>query len=418
MVAAANSHQDGSIEYKSDMPTASRRAMLACLLSAGVTATIVAPSRLLAGVSDDLWSGLPDNTAWDSFDMATGDTLLVTASLRGTSVAAILDSGSATSIISASLAARLGLASVEERTIRGMSGRANSKIIHNVTVTIGRQPRLLPVLFIADLDAASAAFGRPIDLVLGQDVLAGRCLALDFAKSRYAFGDRFAGGSDWVFTPFARGANRELLVSASIAGLAPEPLMVDLGSTTALMLSHDYADRNGLLTGKAQSSAMLGGVDGKRLATTFMVNRTDIAGLGIYTIPALAVSNWLSTSAIGNIGLPLLAEFDVVLDFAAGRLWLHTLAARHRPVMLEDHSGLGLAASNNALTVVHVAEGSPAARDNWMIGDRIVAIDGQPVDTSYTQGALWRWRFGDVGRRVKLTIDGGAIREIQLADYY
>lgn len=394
--------------------------MLVGLLSGSALAMAATPSRLLAmtAPSGGLWNGLAPDADWDRFEMATGDTLVVRAKVGGIATAAILDSGSAASLISASLAARLGLDGAEQRTIRGLGGRAPARIVRDLDVVIGRQARHLALAYVADLDTASAAFGRPIDLILGQDILAGRCLALDFANARYALAERFAGGPDWAFAPLGHGSNRELLVHASIAGLDPAPLVVDLGSSTALMLSRDYTDQHGLLEGKPHSTAVLGGVGGKRLATTFMVDRTEVAGLGVDVIPALAVADWLSASTVGNIGLPLLAQFDVVLDFAAGRLWLHALAPSRRPAMLEDHSGFGLAASTDALTVVHVAAGSPAARDGWVIGDRIVAVDGRAIDNTYTQGALWRWRFGPVGRHVKLTVDGGAVREIRLADYY
>lgn len=378
------------------------------------------PSRLLAMTAHQggLWSGLPPDAAWNSFEMATGDTLLVRAHVKGIATAAILDSGSAASIISASLAAKLGLESAEQRTVRGLSGRAPARIVRGLDVEIDGQSRRLAMAYIVDLDSASAALGRPIDLVLGEDVFADRYLVLDFANNRYALAEGFAGGPGWAFAPMGHGSNRELLVYASIAGLDPAPLMVDLGSNTALMLSRDYADRHGLLEGKPHSTTVLGGVEGERLATSFMADRAQLGGLEVDAIPALAVNDWLSGSTVGNIGLPLLAQFDVVLDFKVGRLWLHMLPVGRRPAMLKDHSGLSLMASAHALTVVHVALGSPAARSGWAIGDRIVAIDGKPADMTYTTGTLWQWRFGPVGRRVKLTIDGGGVREIQLADYY
>lgn len=408
------------MKRNSAVSTVQRRAMLAGLLSGSALAMAAMPSRLLAMTTPrgGLWSGLPPNPAWNSFELATGDTLLVRAHIGGIATAAIVDSGSAASIISASLAARLGLEGTEQRTIRGLSGRAPARIVRALDVVIGGQSHHLATAYIVDLDTASAALGRTIDLVLGADVFAGRYLALDFANSRYALAESFAGGPDWTFAPMGHGRNRELLVYASIAGLDPVPLMVDLGSNTALILSRDYADRHGLLEGKPRSTTVLGGVEGKRTATTFMVDRAEMAGLVIDAIPTLAVDDWLSGSTVGNIGLPLLAQFDVVLDFAIGRLWLHVLAAGRRPAMFKDRSGLSLMASAHALTVVHVAPGSPAARSGWAIGDRIIAIDGRPADMTYTRGTLWRWRFGPVGRRVKLTVEGAAVREIRLADYY
>ncbi|WP_256581337.1 PDZ domain-containing protein, partial [Pseudomonas sp. MPR-R2A3] len=52
--------------------------------------------------------------------------------------------------------------------------------------------------------------------------------------------------------------------------------------------------------------------------------------------------------------------------------------------MLKDRSGLGLAASTTDLTVVHVASGSPADRAGWAVGEQVVAVDGRPIDSSYT----------------------------------
>ena len=86
--------------------------------------------------------------------------------------------------------------------------------------------------------------------------------------------------------------------------------------------------------------------------------------------------------------------------------------------MLKDRSGLASAASPTALTVVHVAAHSPAEKGGWAIGDRIVTVNGHPVDANYTHGELWRWRFGPSGTPVKLRTAAGDTRELQLADYY
>lgn len=378
------------------------------------------PSRLLAKIArqDGLWSGLPPEPNWDRFEMGTSDTLLVRAHVGGITTAAILDSGSAVSIISRSLAARLGLSGGEQRAVRGLTGQASATIARGLDVEIGRRTYHIALAYIVDLDSASAALGRPIDLVLGQDVLAGQCLALDFENGRCALIKGFAGGPDWAFTPMGHGEHRELLIYASIAGLEPAPMMLDLGSGTALILSRDYADRNRLIEGKHHSTALLGGLEGKSVATTFVIDRASLAGLEVDSIPTLAVDRWLSSSTVGNIGLPLLAQFDMVLDFTVGRLWLHAPASGRRPAMLKDHSGLSFVASAQVLTVVHVATGSPAERNGWVVGDRVVAIDGRPADSSYTRGSLWRWRFGTAGKRVKLTLDSGVVREIVLADYY
>jgi S1-C subfamily serine protease len=99
-------------------------------------------------------------------------------------------------------------------------------------------------------------------------------------------------------------------------------------------------------------------------------------------------------------------------------LWVHVPQFNRRSLMLKERSGLGVAASPNGLTVAHVASGSPAAAGGWTTGERIVAINGQRVDASYTRGSLWRWRFQPAGHVVSLTLADGHERKITLDDYY
>jgi hypothetical protein len=405
----------------SEMNAMSRRSMLARLLAYGTTAAV--GSAALAAAPPQargLWNFgkvLPD---WEPLEIATGDTLLVSAQIGGLPIRAVLDSGSGASIMSPLLAAKLGMASGEQRTISGLSGKAPVRLARNVDVLLGRESRRLPFAVVADLSPLSSAFGRPIDLLLGADLFAGSCVALDFANSRFSITKTgsFIPGSEWIAVPLGHGAKKELFISASVAGLSPVPLMLDLGSSAALMLSSAYINAHGLTNGKLTSTAALGGVEGINTIDVFTIPELTITGLGVANIPTLGMRNWLSTSTVGNIGLPLIAQFDAVFDVTAGFVWLRALAPRRRLPMLKDRSGLGLAASADGLTVVHVATGSPAAKAGWLIGDRIVTVNGRAIDKDYTHGSLWHWRFGPAGDHVRLGLSASDIRDLQLADYY
>ncbi|TFI59771.1 hypothetical protein E2493_02735 [Sphingomonas parva] len=355
---------------------------------------------------------------WTPFELVTGDTLVVDAEAIGISVNAILDTGSAASIIDHSFATRAGLKSVEQRTVRGNSGRAAVGIIRDVDILWGGAPLRLPIAVISDLRTVSLAYGRQIDLVLGHDVLAGRVLAMDFLRRRNGLGVNFHGGKRWVSVPVTSGANRELLIPGSVAGLPPAPFILDLGSSTPLMLSKKYADEHRLLVGTRQSTAILAGIEGVQTAATVMTRRAEIGGLPVGSIPTLIVDNWLSVSAVGNIGLPLLAQYEMVLDMAANELWLRPPSSRSAVEMLKDRSGLGLAVSGDALTVVHLAKGSPAARGGWSVGDRIRRVNGKAIDATYTRGSLWHWRYDPAGTRVSLSVESSRPREMILEDYY
>lgn len=366
------------------------------------------------------WNFGAGHLEWEPLEVGTGDTLLVSAQVGGSPVRAVLDSGSGATMLSTALAAKLGFNNGEQRIISGLSAKAPVRLVRDVDVSLAREPRRLPFAVVADLSAPSAAFGRPIDILLGADMFAGSSIALDFGNKRLAVANSgtFMAGSGWRSVALGRGPKQELFIRASVAGLAPVPLMIDLGSSTALMLSAAYARAQGLLNGKLVSTASLGGVDGVKTNDVFTIPNINIEGLGVPNIPTIGMRDWLPTSAVGNIGLPLIAQFDVVFDVTAGLVWLRPLDPHQRLPMLKDRSGLGLAVSPTALTVVHVAANSPAEKTGWAVGDRIVAVNGHPIDTDYTHGQFWRWRFGSTGLLVKLETPAGEHRALRLADYY
>lgn len=397
-----------------------RRSLVTRVLTYGAGLVVGAPAIARAALdSVRSWNFGATHLEWEPLEIGAGDTLLVTAQVGGLPVRAVLDSGSGASIMSTALAAKLDL-SGERRTISGLSAKTQVLLARGVDVLLARETRRLPFAIIGDLSAVSAAFGRPIDILLGADVFTGNCIALDFGNRRLAVAasGAFQAGPDWKAVPLGRGAKQELFIRASVAGLAPVPLMLDLGSSAALMLSSTYTREQGLLEGKRVSTAAIGGVDGVKVNDTFTVPRITIEGLGVADVPTLGMRAWLSTSTVGNIGLPLIAQFDVVFDVTADLVWFRPLNPRHRLPMLRDRSGLGSAPSATGLTVVHVAAGSPAERGGWAAGDRIIAVNGHPVDADYTHGELWRWRYGAAGTLVKLTMAAGDVRELRLADYY
>jgi hypothetical protein len=374
----------------------------------------------LAELTTSSWAGSAEEFGWQMFELATGDTLVTPALIEGHAVNAVLDTGSAMSMVSTQLAKKLNLTGANEQIIRGNSGRASVTMVHGVAITLDGAQRTVPSAMIVDLTAVSAGFGRAIDLIVGLDMLVGRSLALDFSLNRLAFQPTgaFRGGDDWRALPLSIGANRELLVHGAIAGEPSVPLILDLGNATALTLSREFVDKHQLFANKRSSSAAVGGVEGIHVASAFTLAHADLGGLHVTDLPTLAVTEWLSTSAVGNIGLPLLSQFDLVIDVSAKTVWIRAPQQSHKELMLKDRSGLGVAAAASELTVVHVAVGSPAAKAGWKAGDRIIGVDGYSIDGAYTRGTVWRWRFGQAGNVIRLTMADLSRRVIVLADYY
>ena len=351
------------------------------------------------------------------FELVTDTTLVLPVSVNGAPTNAIVDSGSGATIISVGLARQLGLGIEERRRIRGLSARAEVRLAYDVELGVGHERGRLPFVVVTDLTLFSAGLGRPIDVLLGSDLLERYAVAIDFDHRRLALAPSgaFSGAGAWLPLPVEIGSYHELLTSIDIAGTSAT-LMIDLGSTASLMLSPAFVEEHGLTAGARTSTAVMGGVDGLRSVSLFPLSRAEIGPATVRSIPTVVPSAWLSESAAGNIGLPLLAQFAAVLDISARRLWLS--AANHPLAMLKDRSGLGVAVSDDRLTVVHIARGSPAERAAWSVGDRILAVDGRPIDRSYTVGDLWRWRYGRQGRTIVLTDQDRQSRRLRLADYY
>ena len=347
----------------------------------------------------------------------TGDTLVLSASVNGAKVDAIVDTGSGATIISASLATRLGIPIGERRTIRGLSGTTEINLAVDVDLAIGSERRRLPFVVVTNLDLFSAGLGRSVDLLLGADMLGHYALALDFDRRLLALAPTgtFEGGASWRTLALSLGSYRELLTTAVIAD-APATLMVDLGSTAALMLSHVFVETHGLTKDIRTSTAALGGVEGVKTVSVFRLDRLTLAGWSVRSVPAIIPASWMSESSVGNLGLPILRQFNVVVDIAARQLWLRP-AVRPAEILI-DRSGLGVAIGQGELTIIHVARGSPAEKDGWVAGERIVAIGGEPIDAGFASGPLFRWRHQAAGAIVVLRDGTGRVRRLRLDDYF
>ena len=397
-----------------DMP---RRTVLEGIATnAALSVAIGAPWA--AGVSAKSTHG-GDVARWDAFEIVTGDTIVAAAKVAGQPARGILDSGSGATILSSDLAARLGLAG-DARTISGLAAKTGVTLVKDVVVELAGLPRALPFVIVGDLSAVSRTIGQSVDLVLGTDLFIDRCVAIDFGRRRYSLSPSgtFQGGAGWKVLPVSRGDKQELLTLVTLPHGGPMSMMVDTGNSNALIVSQAVLQDRALAEGRPQSSALIAGVDGVQTAGLVTIDGVQFGGLTLDGIPSIAMPRWLPARAVGNVGLPLIAQFDVVFDISSSRLWVRPLRKAQRLPLLKDRSGLGLQADRSALVVVHVARGSPAARDDWVVGTRIVAVNGQRINGGYTHGQLWKWRFDRPGTVVKLLLDTGRIVPLELEDYY
>jgi hypothetical protein len=81
----------------------------------------------------------------------------------------------------------------------------------------------------------------------------------------------------------------------------------------------------------------------------------------------------------GNLGMRVWEHFDMVLDYAHDRVFLHPAAA-FAERMIYDRAGMTIEDRAGVPTIASVVDGGPAAQAGLRAGDVVAAFDGMPAD--------------------------------------
>ena len=117
-----------------------------------------------------------------------------------------------------------------------------------------------------------------------------------------------------------------------------------------------------------------------------------------------------------NLGIGMLKQFDLTLDLGRDRIILKPLASP--PGFDRDRAGVRASPDGTALRVLFVSPQGPAAKAGLKAGDKIVAINGQPIGKDFFATPAGRWNLASAGTPVTLTLEGGRTVHFALADFY
>ena len=303
----------------------------------------------------------------------------------------VLDTGASTASISDSKAKALGLAIAPGGTSRGAGGTVESGIVSGASI---RMPGLALVderLSTLPIDAIEVQTGRPMDVIVGHDLLSRAVVEIDYAARMLRITDPAKFKTPDVVAslpltfkqnlPYVK-ATIEVPGRRSIAGT----FVLDAGAATALSLSPDLTEREKLLEAVPRTlRARAGGVGGQ---VENRVGRIDRLRLGPYAVERPITTFRLpgpggisATGTAGNIGGDVLRRFDVTFDYNHERMWLSPNAALAE-AFEADMSGLVtqvLADSTHGMKVLWLQDGSPATEAGIAAGDVIEAVDGRSI---------------------------------------
>jgi predicted aspartyl protease len=352
--------------------------------------------------------------------LADPDAVIVAGKLRGEPIRALIDTGSAVTVVDAAVARRMGLGPSGSVGVRGDIGSVTLGAGGDLTFQIGGARLATSRYLVTDFAPIFGANAGAPDLILGLDALDGDVLEIDFPGRRLAVWprDSFQPGKDAERFGVAKSARGQLSIPVGFEGKDRVSAALDLGSSNSLTVSPALADAQGLLIGRKISSAATGGVDGISISQTVSVATLQVGKDLLQDVPCEVLAKTDATLVPAKLGLPVLERFDFALDVTGATLWLRPAPRQLAAPFQRDLSGLGLAVQADRLRVVHVAHGGPAALAGWRESESIVAVNGVAIGPSYISSGLASWRYGPVGAKVVLTMSDGSKRSLVLQRYY
>lgn len=338
-----------------------------------------------------------------------------------------LDTGVGHSVISLAAARTAQIALGDSLAVAGAGqGAVAARLVQRGSV---RLPELeggdQPLVVALPLEGLAGASGHEFAGILGSDFIGRFVVEIDYERHvltlRDTVGYNYQGHGEVL--PITFNAAGHPQVTAQVVdghrSRRPGTFVVDIGSGATLILNTPFVESENLLTSGRRTVPWIEG-QGLGGGIAGVVGRVDALVIGRLRIlrPVTVFSRaangpLASADAQGNIGAAILERFHVILDYARMRIILEPNRRFAEPTEY-NRSGLLLTASGadfHEIRVSVVAESSPAARAGLRVGDRVVAIDGRPVES--TSLSEIRLGFRDA-RRCALTIERGDARSTRV----
>lgn len=364
------------------------------------------------------------STPWMPIQLHLDRYVFLSAEVNGQPIEVILDSGAGITVVDAAAARTLGLEATGSLPAQGVAGRAEAGIVTGLQIRVGSLVLDDVTGAVIDLSDPNRRMGRDLSVILGKELFHNVIVEIDYPGKRIRFHDpakfRYAGSGHHV--PLIPGPDGHKHLELSIEDLPPAKVALDTGSGATLSIFGPYAEENGLLNGRSPISEHLAaGVGGTTVSTAATLRSITFAGYTLKDVPVSFHSGDVGAFATkrhaGNLGAGILERFVIFFDYPSECLWVEPAEGWDTEPFDRDRSGLQTIKDDQGLEVIFVAPGSPAEEAGWKAGERITAIDGQPIGPDYFE-SMFRWIRGEDGTKVRLTTANGEERTLELRTYY
>ncbi|MCG7349556.1 aspartyl protease family protein [Sphingomonas sp. ACRSK] len=355
---------------------------------------------------------------WVPFELTPANHIRFAMKIEGRPASALLDTGVTHSILDTGFARAARLKTEARGTAAAIGGDLPLGWAKVSRLSLGGLRSTERLMALLDLSQVQTGDGRPVDALIGADLLGPHALDIDFASRRFRLLPSGAAPFPGARAPLSRGPDGLYVTQARLGRASLRPVMIDTGDGTSVSVTRAQW-RTARLPQRPLTSTISYGLAGPVEAGLTV---TDALRLG--DAPAAAVELRIEgkdfadrTGIPSRIGVGFLQRFRVLLDPSAGHLLLAPIEgiAAGPP---RSTSGLLLGYANNRLSVLHVMRGSPAAKAGWRQGEQICQVDGAPIRETAPSPADLAWAADTPGRKLRLGLCDGTDRTLTLAKFY
>lgn len=326
----------------------------------------------------------------------TQNHIYLQAQLGGKPTWFVLDTGAEASVIDAGHAAAIGLTGSGNIAARGNGeNTVSAQVIARPELTLAGLRMPVETMYAVPLRALWPREGRPMEAILGHDVLSHFVVEIDYAASKVRLHDpeRFPPPAGAESLPMTYEANVPVIrASFELPGgrRIEGRLIVDSGNSGGLDLYGPFIEKHKIRNALNRIVEGAGGMGVGGIAKQDL-SRIEAFHLGAFSLrtPVVSLSRDAKGGAAhpelaGNLGARVLRRFTVFVDYPHDRLLLKPNDSFNQPFDY-DMSGLALVAEGEAfdrVIVRRVLPDTPAAAAGFREGDEIASIDGRKLDVN------------------------------------
>ena len=358
-----------------------------------------------------------DGEGWQALNMHSTRYLTLDATVNGFPVKAVVDSGASRSVINTELAIGLSLPVVGALNAAAFTKEISGTLYKVRELKVGTVAIWDTDVASFDLSGIEGGLAEKLPLLIGQDILEKSVLEIQFTKdlARLVSKPRLAT-DQFELIPITRSGSRLPLITLNLGHQAEAQAIFDLGSDVICAISEDFATEHRLTAGRRTSTTLTVGAEGESINAIFCLPQMRLGSFTLHQVPVCIVKDW-KLSAPVNLGWPFFVAFDVVLDMKEKSLLLHASSEQFADDFPKDRSGIGAVRLPDGILVRYIAVNSPAEHAGLRPGDKIVALDGVKINSTYPAAGA-RLGSKQAGTRLLITLADGRSMELILADYF